>query len=354
MESDFTEVIAVFDIGRTWKRFRLFDRNLNSVHTDERIIDGNAGGSGMPGEGAAAISVWMEACLKGAAGTSLYRILTVTLAAGEDSLPELETALSGILKSGAAGDAVFSGRGMNSTSASLVPYLKNPDKPFILVSTGTSCTFMNPFYNEPLSGEKSIADITSGTHDSVSGHGPGTDLTLGGKKIRSSRFLLGEVHDRNVTLLDDHFGVTGELYKTIKIKHKKILKIQSVRRGRVFFRHGIPEDFADKTAVLSHFLTYADAYHQMMYDLVDECLQAFRNIISEEDSTEIIYVTGGFANNDTFVRILAARIPGKRVYASTIDYSTALGAAMEVYQETFNADLPPVYLGLKAILLRDE
>ena len=38
MDLNFTDVIAVFDIGRTWKRFRLFDRSLNPVHTEERII----------------------------------------------------------------------------------------------------------------------------------------------------------------------------------------------------------------------------------------------------------------------------------------------------------------------------
>ena len=91
-----------------------------------------------------------------------------------------------------------------------------------------------------------------------------------------------------------------------------------------------------------------------MYDLVDECLAAYREIVTEGDTTEIVYVTGGFALNDTFVRTLAARIPEKRVYASTIEYATALGAAMEVYSQAFDAGLPAVYLGLKAILLRDE
>ena len=101
-------------------------------------------------------------------------------------------------------------------------------------------------------------------------------------------------------------------------------------------------------------MTYADAYHQMMYDLVDECLGSLRDIVNETDTTEILYVTGGFALNDTFVRILAQRLPDKRVYASTIEYATALGAAIDVYSDAFDAGLPPLYLGLKAILLRDE
>ena len=337
MDLNFTDVIAVFDIGRTWKRFRLFDRSRNPVHTEERIIAEARDEQGLPCEDIPAITGWMEGCLRGVAGTSLYRFAGLNIAAGDDSLPKLEKALTAIVKSGIVGDSAFSGKGINSTTASLVPYLKGSDRPFILVSTGTWCTFMNPFETgHPGAGN------------------PGTLITAGDRKVRISQFRLGDIHDRNVTRLDDHFGVTGELYKTIKIKHKKIGKIQANRRGRVFFRHGIPEGHTDTVADLSHFLTYADAYHQMMYDLVDECLSAYREIITEGDTTEIVYVTGGFALNDTFVRTLAARIPEKRVYASTIEYATALGAAMEVYRQAFDAGLPPVYLGLKAILLRDE
>ncbi len=341
MDLNFTDVIAVFDIGRTWKRFQLFDRSLNPVHTEEKIIAEAKDEDGSPCEDVQAIAAWMEACLRSIAPNSLYSIRVLNLAAGNDCLASLEGALTHSLKSGIAGNAIFSGRGMNNTVASLIPYLKGSDKPFILVSTGTWCTFMNPFDWEAQTGEPSDKEMS-------------VAITVGGRQIKSSHFLLGEIHDRNVTMLDDHFGVTGELYKTIRIKHKKILKMQANRRGRVFFRHGIPEGYADTSADLSHFLTYADAYHQMMYDLVDECVTAYRQIIAEGDTTEIAYITGGFAHNDTFVRIMAARAGDKRVYASTIDYATALGAAMEVYREAFDTGLPPVYLGLKAILLRDE
>ncbi len=327
-----TDVIAVFDVGRSWKRFILFDRNLLSVHTEEKIIGETAGSDGKPAFDLQAIEQWMLTSVSRVVSGDIYNIRALNLTAGDDCLEELEKVLAKITESVTVGKAVFNGRGINSAVASLIPYLKGSEKPFLLVSTGTSCTFMNP---------------------------PGTGSAAGspkaaGRKPGNFRFPLGEIHDRNVMLLDDHFGVTGELYKTIKIKHKKVAKMQANRRGRVFFRHGIPGDLADTTADLSHFLTYADAYHQMMYDLVDECLEAFRQAAPEDPDTEIVYVTGGFARNDTFVRILAARIPEKRVYASTIEHATALGAAIELYPETFGAELPPLWLGLKAILLRDE
>lgn len=330
-----TDVIAVFDAGRSWKRFHLFDRSLQPVYSEEKIIGEISGSDGNPAPDLNAIEQWIKACLSRVITGDIYNIIALNIAAGDDCLAELEKILAKIVKSGVTGSAVFRGKGMNSTAASLVPYMKGSDMPFILASTGTWCTFMNPYHKVASDREHAGKGAASGS-------------------IKSSGFPLGEIHDRNVILLDDHFGVTGELYKTIKIKHKKVVKIQSNRRGRVFFRHGIPEEMADISADLSHFLTYADAYHQMMYDLIDECLGAYSQVITPDDATEIVYVTGGFARNDTFTRILAARIPEKRVYASTIEHATALGAAVTVYDDAFDTDLPPFYLGLKAILLRDE
>ena len=341
MEYDLTDVIAVFDIGRSWKRFQLFDRSLNALHTEEKIIGEIPNAEGRPGDDLPVIEEWILSCLTSVSGRDLYRITVVTVTGIDSSLRPLQDAVSKMIKVLPDGLRPTSCHVINSTTASLIPYLKGSDRPFILASTGTRCTFMNPSH-------------TGSTDSDTTDDGIHSVISADGKRISSSRFLLGEIHDLNVTMLDDHFGVTGELYKTIKIKHKKIEKIQANRRGRVFFRHGIPEGFADHDADLSHFLTYADAYHQMMYDLVDECLGAYRQVVSDDDDTEIIYVTGGFARNDTFVRILAARLPDKRVYASTIENATALGAAMEVYTGAFEAVLPPVYLGLKAILLRDE
>ena len=341
MDLHSTDVIAVFDIGRTWKRFDLFDRGLHPLVTTEKIIPEAVDSEGHACDDLPALVGWVRASLNGVTGGGLYRIRAVSIAGAERCLPAMEQAVSELLKAAGADNGPVKCSSINSTTASLIPYLRGSDKPFILVSTGTWCTFMNPFDSGPFEREPE--------NDEVRGI-----RAVGRQQVKYSRFHLGEIHDRNVTMLDDHFGVTGELYKTIKIKNKKIEKIRANRRGRVFFRHGIPDGYADTSADLSHFLTYADAYHQMMYDLVDECLGSLRDIVNETDTTEILYVTGGFALNDTFVRILAQRLPDKRVYASTIEYATALGAAIDVYPDAFDTGLPPLYLGLKAILLRDE
>lgn len=334
------DVIAVFDLGTISRKLFLFDQGLNVVNNEEKSGAGISGKEGVAGDISAAgneaeaISAWMRSSLGAVIRTGDYQIKAVnTVLHGPITGSEVfDLTINGL--------AVRPGELMHESYASMVPYLKGTKEQFILVATGTWCVFMNPFNTEPLTAEQLSDDTTD-------------YMRVNGQRIKSSRLFLGHIHDMNVARLDDRFGVTGELFKTIKIKSRKIRKLLDSRHGRIFFRHGIPSGYVDDQADLSHFLTYADAYHQMVCDLVDICMESYRLIIPADDKTEVVYVTGGFARNDTFVRILAARLPYKRVFASQIDNASALGAAIAAYESAFGSELPPVYLGLKAIIDND-
>jgi len=350
------DVIAIFDVGKSSKRLLLFDYGLHEVHHEEKLFAEIHDSAGAPCDDTDAIITWMKSRLTDVVRSGDFSVRGLNFTGARSCLIHLDekgnwigSEDSGVEKEANAhktfeisfeGHTIRAGYGVRNTSASMLPYLKSSDKPFILVSTGTWCTFMNPFNADPISEEEAAGQKISA-------------VNIEGLMVRTSRSLLGDVHDLNVARLDDHFGVTGELFKTIKIKSKKIHKLLASRHGRIFFRHGIPEGYVDNGANLSHFLTYADAYHQMMCDLVDLCMEPYRAVLSSADSTEIVYVTGGFARNDTFVRCLAARMPDKRVYASTVENATALGAAMNIYESAFETRLPQVYLGLKAIIDND-
>jgi hypothetical protein len=160
---------------------------------------------------------------------------------------------------------------------------------------------------------------------------------------------MGHIHDVNVERLNRHFGVVAAHYKTIKTYSEKINRLLMNSRGRVFFRQGVPAEYVDTSVVLSQFLTFADAYHQLMLDLVDLCMESLQLIIPSNDHIKTVYVSGGFARNELFVRLLAARLPRKEVYTSEIDNATALGAAMVVWEPAFGQGIPSVGLGLKSI-----
>jgi len=334
------DVIAVFDLGTTAKRLMLFDQRLNVVHSEEKPGVATSGKAVITGDGAPAvdeaegITAWMRSSLGAVIRTGDHQIRAVnTVLHGPVTGSETyDLSIEGL--------TVRPGGLLHESYASMVPYLKGTEEQFILVATGTWCVFLNPFNTEPLTAEQFRDDTTD-------------YISIAGRRIKTSRLFLGHIHDINVARLDDHFGVTGELFKTIKIKSKKIRKLLDSRHGRIFFRHGIPPGYVDDHADLSHFLTYADAYHQMVCDLADICMESYRLIIPADDKTEIVYITGGFARNDTFVRILAARMPDKRVFASQVDNPSALGAAIDAYGIAFGNELPPFYLGLKAIIDND-
>ncbi len=234
------------------------------------------------------------------------------------------------------GSRIKTGIGIHDSSSSLVPYFMGTKEQFILISTGTWCIFMNPFNTEPLTADQLRKDSLC-------------YMSIQQQQVKSSRLFLGHIHDVNVERISKYFGAVAGHYKTIKTTTEKIDRLLRNSRERVFFRQGVPADFVDSSVNLSHFLTFADAYHQLMLDLVDLSMESLSLIISLEDHTKTVYISGGFARNELFVRLLASRLPGKKVYTSEIDNATALGAAMVVYEEAFGRAMPEVDLGLKLI-----
>jgi hypothetical protein len=326
-ESPPMEVIAIFDIGKNNQKLLLFDSWLNVVHSEEKILGETPDDGDFACEDIAAIEAWMRSCLTTVVkdGKYIIKALNSTTSRSGFMHPEFEDY------------NIKNGTGMTDSSAALIPYLKSTKEQFILISTGIWCIFMNPFNTEPLTAEQLRNDTLF-------------YMSVNQKQVKSSRFFLGHIHDKNVERLNEYFGVTDELYKTIKIKNKALGRMLANKRGRVFFRHGIPAGYVDSEVFLSQFLVFADAYHQLIYDLVDVCMESIRLILAPDDKTEIVYITGGFAGNDTFIHTLAARLPSKRIFTSQISDPSALGAAMEVYESAFEVSMPPVYLGLRAVL----
>ncbi|HLX90947.1 MAG TPA: family 78 glycoside hydrolase catalytic domain [Puia sp.] len=148
---------------------------------------------------------------------------------------------------------IQTGVGIHDSSASVIPYMRSTDEPFVLVSTGTWCVSMNPFDQLPLTGE----DIQKGCM---------AYLSHEGVPIKASRVFAGRSHGH---YLQDEKAMLD--------------LIKSVRRG---------------------------------VDLV------------VDDSTKNIFVTGGFAKNDIFMRLLKNAFPRVNVMASRMIEASALGAAM--------------------------
>ena len=90
----------------------------------------------------------------------------------------------------------------------------------------------------------------------------------------------------------------------------------------------MPEDYIDKQVDLSAFADFSEAYHRLMYDLSILNRKSIDLISESNDGVGNIYVSGGFAKNEFFVRLLANFYPDKKVFTSEVDNASALGAAL--------------------------
>ncbi|GET28021.1 FGGY-family carbohydrate kinase [Prolixibacter sp. SD074] len=231
------------------------------------------------------------------------------------------------------GKTLKAGVGIHDSSAALVPYLMGTDERFVLLSTGTWCISMNPFNHESLTEEELKQDCLN-------------YMNIYQKPVKSSRYFLGHIHDVNVERLTNYFGAETSAYKYVGL-NKMLLKKYLENGLQSFFRKKLLTSYLDDSVDLEQFDNFETAYHQLMFDLTEECICSLRLVFPAKDDVESLIVSGGFARNEIFMAYLASRFPEKRVYTSEIDNASALGAALVCAEEVFGHARKPVGLGLK-------
>src|SRR5699024_350426 len=86
------------------------------------------------------------------------------------------------------------------------------------------------------------------------------------------------------------------------------------------------------------FSSYEEAYHQLMLDLVSiqaDCIE----LAGGGGEIDKLIITGGFSQNDFFVKLLASRFPDKEVYTASLPHASALGAALTVNNVQDSSDI---------------
>ncbi len=232
------------------------------------------------------------------------------------------------------GKEVKVGSGLHDSSASLVPYLEASKGRFLLISTGTWGIFMNPFNEEKLTRKQLENDTLC-------------FLSIQQKQVKSSRLFMGHIHKVNAEKIAQHFNQPNDSYKTIKADERILEKCLHRNGGKNLFFDEMSHDYIS-TANLSQFDDFSQAYHQLIIDLARLSIDKMQLIISQENDFEAIYITGGFARNDIFTRLIATMYPDKKVYTSQIDNATALGATL-VTSAALGNSTANIDLGLKEV-----
>jgi len=206
--------------------------------------------------------------------------------------------------------------GIHDSNASLLPYLIGKKKDFILASTGTWSVFMYPnsgFY-------LSVDDMYKDTLYYIDPFG---------HPVRASRFKCGEEHDYYTKLIIEKFNQDPKRLKLDIRVIKEIIEscdcfvIPTLTPGSGQFPNSKPRIINEK----KFYSDYITAYHVLCLSLAIQSYFAIKQIINEKRNT-MIYVEGGFRNNDIYIKLLSSLFKKNKVFSTDVKQATSLGAGI--------------------------
>jgi sugar (pentulose or hexulose) kinase len=220
------------------------------------------------------------------------------------------------------GNSYKVGIGLHDSSAALVPYLVNFTEPFILISTGTWCISLNPFNHQVLTADELKTDCLC-------------YLQYEGKPVKASRVFSGFEHEQQVKRIAAYFGTDTIKYRNINFDLEVVRDLKPNDQSSLTST----KESAFSERELSKFKNDAEAYHQLIIDLID--LQvASTNLVLKGTNVKRIFVDGGFSKNNVYMNLLATAFPGMEVFAASMAQSTALGAAITLHKSWNSKPLP--------------
>ncbi|PYF72411.1 FGGY-family carbohydrate kinase [Pedobacter nutrimenti] len=233
------------------------------------------------------------------------------------------------------GNNYLVGTGLHDSSAALIPYLANFTEPFVLLSTGTWCITMNPFNHSPLTEEELQKDCLCYLH-------------YKGKPVKASRLFAGYEHEQQEKRIIEHFNQDKSRYKDLELDMEIVSRLQernkntttTVRRQKELSSSGF--EFRD----LNTFSSGAEAYHQLLIDMVNLQLES-TNLVLKDTPVKRIFVDGGFSKNAIYMHLLAAVFPEIEVFAASMAQATAVGTALAIHQAWNRKALPTDLIELK-------
>ena len=227
------------------------------------------------------------------------------------------------------------GVGIHDSSSALLPYLRADRKPFLLISTGTWSIALNPFATNSLTDE----DIRSDTLQY---------MRLDGHPVRATRLFLGHEYAAQVRAIAAHFGVgEGGLHKLPfnEQLYQKTTPVYRFRFDELPMRHSAPPQ-----TVWNELPDAPTAYFQMMRELTDYQIRAARMAIGDTVIHKL-YIDGGFADNQIFVRLLARAFPRYKIRTTKTPLGSALGAAVAVNDAVIGKRFLKRNYGMRKVVL---
>lgn len=228
------------------------------------------------------------------------------------------------------GKTIPIGTGIHDTSSALRTYLFLFDKSFLLMSfTGTWCITLNPFDHTPLREEDLIQDCLQ-------------YLTVQGRRIKASRFFLGNEHEYQTKRMAKYFDKSEQYFMDVVFDDDIYENIneQAATDGKTLKPHYFTNTgrIKDKTDLetqedwdLNQFSSYEEAYHRFIYDFVQFMKPAI-NITARKRFPDYLIVDGGYGKNEVFLNTLSETYSEMTIMTTDIPEGIAMGAALFINQ----------------------
>ena len=223
------------------------------------------------------------------------------------------------------------GVGIHDSSAALLPYIRSERKPFVLISTGTWSVTLNPFGG----GTLTPADLQQRCINY---------MRIDGKPVKAARLFLGEEYQRQVAVLNAHFGVGEDYHRSVRFDFDLYTGVTNDFRPH-FCLEVI--DYADNPA-RTHIEadTFEQAYHQLLVELVRIQVKSIRTAIGQTEVVKL-FLDGGFSDNDVFLHLLGHHFRGLPLRTTDASLGSALGAAICISDRGLNSKFLRKNYGLK-------
>ncbi|MBK8634883.1 MAG: hypothetical protein IPN72_15470 [Saprospiraceae bacterium] len=202
------------------------------------------------------------------------------------------------------GKNIWIGNGIHDSSAALLPYKTGVSSPFMLISSGTWSIILNPFDQSEITQNHINQELIY-------------YIQPDGKKVRASRLYYGKIYEDAVANLQISDQEIAEIpievvanYLAFPEQSKKILNLTSKQKE----------------------------YTDLVFEMAKAHFHSLQ-LAKGESHIEEVYVDGGFAKNDLFLRFLANMLFPIQVFKAENPMGSALGAAIMMDQNSFTPDI---------------
>ncbi|MFZ1790609.1 MAG: FGGY family carbohydrate kinase, partial [Saprospiraceae bacterium] len=202
------------------------------------------------------------------------------------------------------GKNIWIGNGIHDSSAALLPYKTGVSSPFMLISSGTWSIILNPFDQSEITQNHINQELIY-------------YLQPDGKKVRASRLYYGKIYEDAVANLQISDQEIAEIPKEVVANYLA---------------------FPEQSKKILNFTSKQKEYTDLVFEMAKAHFHSLQ-LAKGESHIEEVYVDGGFAKNDLFLRFLATMLFPIRVFKAENPMGSALGAAIMMDQNSFTPDI---------------